>query len=83
MEIPGNNTNQGAGLLVSQPNNTPNEKWRILPAQGAVKGKGFVIQSALNNNVADINGGNVANGTDIIVWSNGNQLNQTWCIAPV
>lgn len=84
LEIPDySNAQQGVNLHVNQPNNTINEKWRIMPAQGGSKGKGFVLVSAHNQMVADISGGNVNNNTNIILWPSNSQLNQTWCIAPV
>lgn len=86
LEIPdSSNKTQGTNLHVNQPNNTPNEKWKIVAAQGVAKGKGFVIQSSLNGLAVDINGGNLVNGNGIIIWpANANgQLNQTWAIAPV
>jgi alpha-L-fucosidase 2 len=84
LEIPDHsNAQQGVNLLVNQPNNTINEKWRVVPAQGGAKGKGFAIVSAYNQLCADISGGNLNNNTNIILWPNNNQMNQTWCIAPV
>ena len=83
LEIPDySNANQGTSLLVSQPSNTINEKWRVSPASGTGAGKGFTIQSACNSHAIDINGGNVNNGTNIIIWPGNNQLNQTWMIVP-
>jgi len=79
LEIPDySNASQGTSLLVSQPNNTINEKWKVVGAQG----NGFTILSAFNNLAIDINGGNVTNGTNIIIWPGNNQLNQTWQIVP-
>ena len=84
LEIPDHsNAQQGTNLHVNQPSNTINEKWRVVPAQGVAKGKGFVIVSAFNQLALDIKGGIVANNTNIIIWQGNNQLNQTWCIAPV
>jgi hypothetical protein len=44
---------------VSQPSNTPNQKWRIAPAQGQGAGKGYAIISALNGSVLDIKEGKI------------------------
>jgi hypothetical protein len=84
LEIPDHsNAQQGTKLHINQPNNTINEKWRVVPGQGASKSKGFAILSAYNQMAVDITASNMNNNTSLIVWPNGNQLNQTWCIAPV
>ena len=42
LEIPqASNGQPGTQVEVNQPNNTMNEKWRIMPAQGQSSGKGF------------------------------------------
>jgi hypothetical protein len=68
---------------VNQPNNTINEKWRIVPAQGAGSGKGYAIISAANGLALDAAGGKIQNDTKIIIYQNKDQINQTWAIAPV
>ena len=67
---------------MSQPNGTINEKWKIVPAEGAGSGKGFSIQSAYNGTVLDVRGGKMENDSQIIIYKNGNQVNQTWVIKP-
>jgi hypothetical protein len=68
---------------VSQPSNTPNQKWRIVPAQGQGAGKGYAIISALNGSVLDIKEGKIKNEAEVITWKNLNQSNQAWAISPV
>lgn len=73
----------GSQCCVSQPNNTPNEKWRIVPAQGEGAGKGYAIVSGFNGGVLDVKGGKIKNESEVITWKNLNQSNQAWAIAPL
>jgi hypothetical protein len=83
LEIPEYASGNGSQPHVSQPNGTQNEKWRIVPAQGHSTGRGYSIQSAYNNLVLDITGGKMSKGTQIILYQDNHQLNQTWTITPV
>jgi hypothetical protein len=83
LEIPDHsNAKPATQLHVSQPHGTVNEKWKIVPAQGQVAGKGFSIRSAYNDFSLDVRGGKMENGTQIIIYQNGNAPNQTWTISP-
>ena len=62
---------------------TMDEKWKIMPAEGKCKGKGFMFVSVYNGMVLDINEGIMKNDAKVIVYMNGNQMNQTWEIRPV
>ena len=85
LEIPDHsNAKPATQLHVSQPNGTINEMWRIVPAEGQSAGQGFAIESAAcQGMVLDVRGGNMANNSDVIIYNNNHQMNQTWAIKPV
>jgi alpha-L-fucosidase 2 len=79
LEIPDySNGQQGTQLHVSQPNNTINEKWKIVQGAG-----GFAIRSAQNYNlVFNALGGGCWEGDKIGIWPYEGHKNDTWSITP-
>ena len=58
MEVPGGSQDSGINIAVSQPNNTPNEYWDILPVEG--QHNLFYIRSFCGK-FLDVSGGDALN----------------------
>ncbi len=69
---------QGTPVIISQANNTINEKWQIVQSNG-----GYSIRSALNPSLAlNALGGNCSDGDKVGLWPFGTHRNEIWAILP-
>jgi hypothetical protein len=78
LEVPDfSNGQAGTQVHVSQPNNTPNEKWKIESING-----GFAIKSTANGLALNAFGGGCNQGDKVGLWKFENGNNDTWTILP-
>ena len=73
----------GEQCYFDQQVNPTTSKWRVVPAQGQLVGKGYAILFASQNYCLDAKGGLLFDKTAIITWLNEGKPNQTWNIIPV